>query len=242
MQTRKPNGHDWVIKELDWTPKQKVFIDLFMRGVQHDGDEKRTRTKCVMVEGPAGTSKTMLAVLVSLFLLRDKRTSSVVYGRPLVESSSRSMGLLPGEISAKIGPFMAPLKEKLDILLPAARTNELLEKDLVRFESLNFLRGREFHNQTVIFDEVQNATIKELLTLMTRIGDHSRLILLGDCMQSDIPDGQHGNHFRRLMTMFSTQEAARHGIQTFRFTAEDIVRDPFVRFVIETAQSHDVTC
>jgi predicted ribonuclease YlaK len=144
----------------DLTEKQKRFIELVM-----DKD-----TKIVFVNGPAGTSKTFLSVYCGLHLLNDKRVSDLIYFRTIVESAGKSLGSLPGELSEKFSPFMMPLEDKLDELMPRADIQRLMKEERIQAMPINYLRGASFNAKFLLADEAQNFTYSELTTLITRYG------------------------------------------------------------------------
>lgn len=190
-------------------------------------------TKIMFVSGPAGSSKTYISVLHALRMINEKRASDLIYIRSAVESSDSKLGFLPGEADEKMAPYLQPLMDKLIELLPKGDI-ELLSKDQ-RFSSIpvGFLRGLNWNAKVVIADESQNMTYKELFTLITRIGEFSKVFILGDPEQSDI-NGKSG--FLKMLSMFDDEESRQNGIHVFRFTEDDIVRSGLVRFIIKRSR------
>lgn len=203
----------------DLTEKQKRFIDLAM-------DKE---TKIMFVNGPAGTSKTFLAVYCALHLLNSKRVSDLIYFRTIVESAGRSLGSLPGELEDKFSPFMMPLEDKLDELMPKADIQRLKKEERITARPINYLRGASFNAKFLLADEAQNFTYPELTTLITRYGQFSKMIICGDMRQSDIGNRSGFTHFFRN---FDTEDSKQNGIHTFEFDENDIVRSELLKFIV----------
>jgi phosphate starvation-inducible protein PhoH len=208
----------------DVTDRQQELIDIILD----------KNTKVVFISGPAGTSKTWCALYAALQLLNRKTISDVLYTRTIIESASKSLGSLPGELGSKIEPFMMPLHDKLQEFLPKAQIDALLKDNRVQGLVVNHLRGASFNAKCMIFDEAQNALFAELVTAITRIGQHSKLIFVGDPDQSDI-NGRSG--FQKMYDLFNDDSSKSEGIHTFNFTKEDIVRSGVLRYICERIES-----
>lgn len=202
------------------TPKQKQFLEL----------ASSKTSKIIFVSGPAGTSKTFLAVFHALTMLNDKKVSDLVYIRSAVESSDTKLGFLPGEADDKLAPYIQPLLDKMSEMLPKGDIDVLRKEERVTGVPVGFLRGLNWNAKVIVADEAQNMTYKELFTLITRTGEFSKVFILGDSSQSDI-NGKSG--FVKMMSHFDDEESRRQGIHIFRFETEDIVRSGLVRFIIE---------
>lgn len=187
-------------------------------------------SKIVFISGPAGTSKTYVAIYGALQLFNMNNERGITYVRTIAESGEKSLGALPGEMAEKINPYMMPMNEKLDELLIPGQASILKEKEIVKGMPINYLRGASWRDEIVIADESQNFTFKELTTLMTRLGEGSKLIICGDPMQSDI-NGKSG--FADMYSLFNDDESKVQGIHTFHFGAQDILRSKILKFVIE---------
>lgn len=200
------------------TDNQKKFVEL----------ASSKNVSMILASGPAGTAKTYLAVYVSLLMMNQKKISDLIYVRSVVESSDVKMGFLPGEKADKMSPYAQPLVDKLDEMLPSADVKRLITEH--RFEALpvGYLRGLNWNAKAIIGDEAQNLTRKELVTLMTRVGEFSKLFLIGDPSQSDI-NSRSG--FEDIFSLFDDDESKENGIYTFKFTEDDIVRSKLVRFI-----------
>ena len=200
------------------TARQKEFLAL--------ANDKSS--KIIFVSGPAGSSKTFLAIFHALNMINEKKVSDLIYVRTTVECSEKSMGFLPGLISDKLSPYIQPLMDKLSEFLSKSDIDTLLKEERVTGIPVGFLRGLNFNAKAIILDEAQNCTFKELFTLITRIGQFSKVFIIGDPSQSDI-NGKSG--FTKMMTCFDDEESRKNGIYTFHFTEDDIVRSELVKFI-----------
>jgi phosphate starvation-inducible PhoH-like protein len=187
------------------------------------------RTKMVLVDGPAGTAKTFLAVYAGLLLLQEKKIKNIIYIRSIVESATKSIGALPGELDEKFKPWSLPLLDKLNELLPPTSIDELMQSNTIKCIPVNFVRGLTFHDSMVIIDEFQNLTHEEGVTILTRFGHNSKYIAIGDARQADIGSK---SGFKDLFNAFDDEESVEHGIHTFKFDENEIVRSKILRFIV----------
>ena len=203
------------------TAKQKKFLQIAID----------PNTKIMFVAGPAGSSKTYMTVYSALRLLCVNRDCDLLYIRTIIESAEKGLGALPGDLNEKFNPYTAPLEDKLCEILPQNTTakKDLMEKGRIDAMPINFLRGVNWEDKIVIMDEAQNATLKELTTLITRIGQNTRLYICGDFMQSDI-NGKSG--FGKMFDLFGDEESEKKGIHCFEFAEEDIVRSEILKYII----------
>ena len=210
------------------TPKQKKFLDLALN----------PNMKIMFVAGPAGSSKTYMAVYSALRRLVVDHDLDLLYVRTIIECADKGLGALPGDIEEKFNPYMAPLEDKLYEILPKMSTTkrELFEKGRIDAMPINFLRGASWSNKTVILDEAQNATFKELMTLVTRIGKNTTLFICGDFMQSDI-NGKTG--FKSMFRLFDDTPSKDRGIHCFEFAEEDIMRSEILKYIIQKLQKNE---
>jgi len=186
-------------------------------------------SQILFCDGPAGSSKTYLAVYVALSMLRDKKIDEIVYIRSIVESATRKLGSLPGEVDEKFKPWSIPLIEKCDELVGKQITEMLFNSEYLKSIPVNFLRGATFMNNVVIVDEAQNLEHSELVTILTRFGKNCKLFIIGDSRQSDIQK----SGFEKIMGAFNTDESHEHGISAFHFTEEDITRSKLLKFIVK---------
>ena len=202
-----------------FTEKQKQFLKL---SIAKD-------TKAMFVRGPAGTSKTYLAVYSALQLFNINNDYDIIYIRTIAESGEKGLGALPGDVAEKFNPFMLPLNDKLEEMITPQERSFLEQKKIINALPINYLRGSNWINKIVIADESQNFTFKELTTLITRIGEDTKLCICGDFMQSDI-NGKTG--FKDMFDIFSDDKSRENGIHSFSFSTNDIVRSKILKFII----------
>lgn len=216
-----------IVKGKALTEKQKVFVKLAL-------DQK---TKIVFVNGPAGSTKTYVAVFAALRELQKNEGKDLLYVRTAIESADKGLGALPGTLEEKFNPYMAPLEDKLEELLPRTSDikNQLIHSGRIQAMPINFLRGASWNNKIIIADESQNFTFKELVTLITRIGEDSKLFICGDMMQSDI-NGKSG--FKSMFDLFNDEESKERGIHCFKFYEKDILRSEILKYIIKKLESH----
>ncbi len=201
------------------TPNQ---VDFLVKALKQD-------TRMCMVDGPAGTAKTYLAVLTALKMLNRKQIDNIIYIRSIVESASRSMGALPGELEEKFAPWSMPLIDKLEEITTAGAGSNLMNKGYIKCIPVNFTRGLTFKNACVIIDEAQNMTNSELTTILTRFGEDSKYIVVGDTQQADIGVK---SGFKNIFEAFNDPLCEDEGISAFKFNEEDIVRSKILRFIV----------
>ena len=213
------------LKKLKLTNKQLELLKIIFD----------SESKIIFISGPAGTSKTFVAIYGALQLFNMNNERSITYVRTIAESGEKSLGALPGEMAEKINPYMMPMNEKLEELLLPGQARTVKEEDIIKGMPINYLRGASWRNEIVIADESQNFTFKELTTLMTRLGENSKLIICGDPMQSDI-NGKSG--FADMYKLFNDSESKDQGVHTFYFGPEDIKRSEILKFVIQKIQTH----
>jgi phosphate starvation-inducible PhoH-like protein len=214
---------DLKIREsIKWTDKQKELFSII---------QDKT-TKMVYIRGCAGTSKTLSAIYCGLQELNAKKFNELVYIRGAIESADQKLGMLPGEISSKIEPYLIPLMEKLDEFLIEPQIKALVNGEFVSGAPVSFLRGRHMANKYIVVDEAQSLSFSELTTIITRLGEFSKVIICADPMQSDLPSNKQGG-FDKMFKIFSDEESKQNGIRTFEFSPEDIVRSKLVKFIVE---------
>ena len=209
------------VNQLPWTDKQKEFFKI---ALHHE-------TRIVLVNGPAGTSKSLLSVYCGLQLLNMKAISDIMYLRSAVESSDSKLGYLPGTAEDKLRFYNLPFLDKLEELLSEQRVDKLEKENRISMFPVNFARGMSWNNKCIIFDEVQNSSAKEITTVLTRMGKHSRCFILADPMQTDLRGKDCA--FEEMFKLFSDQESHEMGIRTFEFDEEDIMRSELVKYLIK---------
>lgn len=200
------------------TERQLEFINL----------AENENTNMIICDGPAGTSKTYCSVFVALKILQQKKCSEILYIRSIVESATRKLGSLPGEVDEKFKPWSIPLLEKCDELIGSHIADDLLKSNLIKCIPVNFLRGSTFKDCVVIIDEAQNLEMSEIITILTRFGRNCKMFIIGDTLQSDIAK----TCFKSVFNVFSGDDSSGNGIHTFAFSEEDITRSKLLRYIV----------
>jgi len=170
-----------------------------------------------------------------LRLLAESPEKELLYVRSIAESADKGLGSLPGDITDKFDPFLMPLYDKLDEIIFEGDTAFLKQEGRISAVPINFLRGANWNQKLIVADEAQNFTFKELTTLVTRIGENSKLIICGDFMQSDI-NGKTG--FSEMFDIFKDDESSNNGIHCFKFNKADIVRSKILKFIISKLETY----
>ena len=215
---------DWELdfhikKPFKLNPLQQEFFDTIIND----------QTQMAFVDGPAGSAKTYIGVLAALRLLSERKIKNIVYIRSIVESANRSMGALPGEIEEKFKPWSAPLIDKLEEIIDPGAQSTLLGKGYIKCIPVNFTRGLTFRESVVIVDEAQNMTVDELTTVLTRFGEDSKYIIVGDSLQSDI-NGKSG--FNKIKEAFNSDVCQLNGIFAYDFSDNEVVRSKILKFIV----------
>jgi len=211
------------IRDLEWSEKQKKLIEIAL--------DKKTRI--IFINGPAGTSKTLLSVYASLHLLNEKKISDIIYLRSAVENSDSKLGFLPGSAEEKLAFYNLPFWDKIQELISGLDAKKLKDDSRAHTFPINYIRGLNWNSKSIILDEAQNSSYKELVTAMTRLGHFSRMFILADPMQTDLNQGR-GGGFEKLFNLFENDvEAQSHGVFTFKFSEEDVKRSELVAYLIK---------
>lgn len=208
------------LRPFNWTNKQKELINLIL-------DNK---SSIILISGCAGTSKTLISAYCGLELLNQKKISHITFVRSVIESSSKSIGALPGLLEEKFQPYLLPLEDKLDeLLIRKQDKTKLLQETRIVSIPINFLRGASFRSTYLWGEEVQNMTKKEIITLLTRAGERTKVVLTGDFGQSDI--NSHSG-FKEIFDLFNNEESIQNGIYCFSFGIEDVMRSGVVKYIL----------
>ncbi len=183
--------------------------------------------------GPAGTGKTYIAMAVAIKYLLEKNINKIVLTRPAVEAGE-SLGYLPGDLQAKIDPYLRPLYDALFDIVPTDLANRFIERGQVEVAPLAYMRGRTLNDAFLILDEAQNSTSEQMKMFLTRIGFRSRAIVTGDITQIDLP-------VRKKSGLVEAKEILQgiEGIRFIHFTEKDVVRHAIVQEVIKAYQRHE---
>ncbi len=194
-------------------------------------DAIRDRTITFAI-GPAGTGKTYLAMAHAVAALADRQVSRIILTRPAVEAGER-LGFLPGDILAKVDPYLRPLFDALYDMLDADRLNAYMEKGTVEVAPLAFMRGRTLNDSFVILDEAQNTTPEQMQMFLTRLGFGSKMVVTGDVTQVDLPREQASGLIEVRRILFGVD-----GIEFVEFGNQDVVRHKLVQRIVEAYKRH----
>jgi phosphate starvation-inducible PhoH-like protein len=196
------------------TVNQKRYVDAI-----------RTSTITVGI-GPAGTGKSFLAVAMAVAALSRREVNRIVLTRPAVEAGER-LGFLPGDLMAKVDPYLRPLFDALYDMLEPERVNHHLERGVIEVAPLAFMRGRTLNDAFIILDEAQNTSPEQIKMFLTRLGFNSRMVVTGDITQVDLPTDQ-----RSGLVVIGDILAGVDGIEFVRFGGEDVVRHKLVQRIV----------
>ena len=183
--------------------------------------------------GPAGTGKTYLAVAVAVSMFLSGQVDRIILSRPAVEAGER-LGFLPGDIKDKIDPYLRPLYDALNDMMPTDSVLKRLESGEIEIAPLAFMRGRTLSNAIVILDEAQNTTPVQMKMFLTRLGEYSRMVVTGDLSQIDLPIGARSG----LAEAVSTLEGMK-GASFIRFSNNDVVRNPLVTRIVRAYEKRE---
>jgi phosphate starvation-inducible protein PhoH and related proteins len=183
--------------------------------------------------GPAGTGKTYLAVAAAVDLLMTGRVERIILSRPAIEAGER-LGFLPGDLRDKVDPFLRPIFDALNDMLPAEQLAKRLGTGEIEVAPIAFMRGRTLSHAFVILDEAQNTTPVQMKMFLTRLGEGSRMVVTGDPTQTDLPAGARSGLAEALDVL-----AGVEGIATIRFTDRDVVRHEFVARIVRAYEARE---
>jgi phosphate starvation-inducible PhoH-like protein len=238
-----PTTVDSVLEAIDQAESvQEVFGDVVWR---HRGkqitpktvNQKRyvdaiRRYTVTFGIGPAGTGKTYLAMALAVAALQERQVARIILTRPAVEAGER-LGFLPGDILAKVDPYLRPLFDALYDMLDAERLNTYMERGTIEVAPLAFMRGRTLNDSFIILDEAQNTSPEQMQMFLTRLGFGSRVVVTGDVTQIDLPREQ-ASGLIQVQDILGTID----GIAFIRFGHEDVVRHKLVQRIVEAYKHH----
>ncbi len=181
--------------------------------------------------GPAGSGKTYLAVAVAVTLLKQKRIDRLILTRPAVEAGEK-LGYLPGDIKAKVNPYLRPLFDALNDMMGADQIRRFMDNDVIEVSPLAFMRGRTLNKSVIILDEAQNTTVAQMHMFLTRLGQSSKMVVTGDDSQTDLAPGQRSGVLDAVHRLNQVR-----GIEIIRLTQTDIVRHPLVTRIVTAYES-----
>ena len=193
--------------------------------------ESMRNHELVLCDGPAGSGKTYLAVALALEALRSEQVRKIVLVRPAVEAGEK-LGFLPGDMFAKVNPFLRPLLDAIHDMLDQEQVRRYLANDVIEIVPLAFMRGRTLNDTFMILDEAQNTTCTQMKMFLTRLGENSKMIVTGDPSQIDLPRGERSGLVEALSLLDGVE-----GIHITRFSDKDVVRHALVARIVRAYEN-----
>ena len=183
--------------------------------------------------GPAGTGKTYLSIALAVRALKEKQAKKIILSRPAVEAGEK-LGFLPGDMKDKIDPYLQPLYDALEDMIPAVKLQDMMEKRIIQIAPLAFMRGRTLSDAVVILDEAQNTTTQQIKMFLTRMGMNTKMFVTGDITQIDLPTSQTSGLIQALHILRGIK-----GISVVELNKKDIVRHKLVEHIVEAYDKFD---
>ena len=187
----------------------------------------------VFATGPAGSGKTFVAIALAVKALKNKEVRKIILSRPAVEAGEK-LGFLPGEMKDKLDPYLQPLYDALQDMIPAAKLKEYMELNIIQIAPLAFMRGRTLNDAVVILDEAQNTTAQQIKMFLTRMGMNTKMIVTGDMTQIDLPASQTSGLVQALRILKGVK-----GISFVELNKKDIVRHKLVERIVDAYEKFD---
>ena len=203
------------------TPNQQVLVDTF---------DKKDLTFAM---GPAGTGKTYIAIALAVRALKNRQCRKLILSRPAVEAGEK-LGFLPGDMKDKIDPYLQPLYDALEDMIPPVKLKEYMETKVIQIAPLAFMRGRTLNDAIIILDEAQNTTVHQIKMFLTRLGMNAKMIITGDVTQIDLPKSTPSGLVHALRVLDGVE-----GVGKVEFGKKDIVRHSLVQRIVEAYERHD---
>jgi len=188
----------------------------------------------VFAIGPAGSGKTFIAIALAVRALKNKEARKIILSRPAVEAGEK-LGFLPGEMKDKLDPYLQPLYDALQDMIPAAKLKEYMENNVIQIAPLAFMRGRTLNDAVIILDEAQNTTTHQIKMFLTRLGVNAKMIVTGDITQIDLPPSTISGLVQAMDILKGVS-----GIGKTEFTKRDIVRHKLVQRIVTAYDKFDV--
>ena len=183
--------------------------------------------------GPAGSGKTYVAIALAVKALKNKKVKKIILSRPAVEAGEK-LGFLPGDMKDKIDPYLQPLYDALQDMIPAARLKDMMENNIIQIAPLAFMRGRTLSDAVIILDEAQNTTTHQIKMFLTRLGMNAKMIVTGDMSQIDLPSSQTSGLVQAIKILKGVT-----GIGKVEFGKKDIVRHKLVQRIVEAYEKFE---
>lgn len=223
----------------DDIPKHLILHGTGGKSIVARGDNQQKLVEAfeandlVFAIGPAGTGKTFVAISLAVRALKSKQVRRIILSRPAVEAGEK-LGFLPGEMKDKLDPYLQPLYDALEEMIPAVKLKEYIENNIIQIAPLAYMRGRTLNDAVVILDEAQNTTELQMKMFLTRLGANAKMIVTGDITQTDLPRGVRSGLRQALNILQGTR-----GIGYIAFQRADIVRHPLVQRVVDAYDRYD---
>ena len=195
--------------------------------------EAYEKNDMVFAVGPAGTGKTYLSIALAVKALKEKAIKKIILSRPAVEAGEK-LGFLPGDMKDKIDPYLQPLYDALEDMIPAVKLQDMMEKHIIQIAPLAFMRGRTLSDAAVILDEAQNTTSQQIRMFLTRMGMNTKMIITGDLTQIDLPREQRSGLKEALKILDGVE-----GIGVVKLGQKDIVRHKLVTRIVNAYDKYD---
>ena len=219
-------------------PKELKMDEAIIYGVNGRPISGRTPNQQLLVKtyqqndltfalGPAGTGKTYIAIALAVRALKNKEVRKIILSRPAVEAGEK-LGFLPGDMKDKIDPYLQPLYDALEDMIPAVKLKEYMESNVIQIAPLAFMRGRTLSDAFIILDEAQNATSEQMKMFLTRLGANSRCIVTGDVSQTDLPKDKKSGLVEAVNVLRNVE-----GVAIVELTARDVVRHELVQRIVQ---------
>ena len=203
------------------TPNQRLLVEAFQEN------------DLVFATGPAGSGKTFVAIALAVKALKNKEVKKIILSRPAVEAGEK-LGFLPGEMKDKLDPYLQPLYDALQEMIPGAKLKEYMENNIIQIAPLAYMRGRTLNDAVIILDEAQNTTTHQIKMFLTRLGINAKMIVTGDITQIDLPPTATSGLIQAMKILKGVS-----GIGKIEFNKKDIVRHKLVKRIVEAYEKHD---